>query len=185
MADPTVIMLVATTINNYHKQFADNVTNSNAVTALLREGNRVRVIEGGKSISTPLTYAEETFAWYIGTELLSRATKDTISEANYSPSNAVASVTLSGPDLAKNRSRERILNLLEGKLDNAENTMKNNITKAIYGDGTVAKSFVGLKGMITADGLGTVGGIIAGTWPFWMNQFQTVTRATGLQYPAL
>ena len=39
--------------------------------------------------------------------------------------------------------------------------------------------------MITPDGLGTVGGIIAGTWPFWMNQFQTVTRATGLQYPAL
>ena len=77
MADPTVSMLVATTIQNYHKQFADNVTNSNAVTALLREGNRVRVIEGGRAIACPLTYAEETFAWYLGTELLSRATKDT------------------------------------------------------------------------------------------------------------
>ena len=36
MAEPTVNQLVATTINNYHKNFADNVTNSNAVTALLR-----------------------------------------------------------------------------------------------------------------------------------------------------
>ena len=104
MAEPTVNQLVATTLNNYHKQFADNVSNSNAVTALLREGNRVRVIEGGRSIACPLTYAEETFAWYIGTELLSRAIKETISEANYDPANAVASVTLSGPDLAKNRS---------------------------------------------------------------------------------
>jgi hypothetical protein len=185
MADPTVSMLVATTINNYHKQFADNVTNSNAVTALLREGNRVRVIEGGKSISCPLTYAEETFAWYIATDMLSRAYKDTISESNYSPANAVASVTLSGIDLAKNRSRERILNLLEGKLDNAESTMKNNITKAVYGDGTVAKSFAGLKAFVTVDGLGIVGGIDATTWTFWRNQFQVVTRATGLQYPAL
>ena len=146
MAEPTVNQLVATTLKNYHKQFADNVSNSNAVTALLREGNRVRVIEGGRSIACPLTYAEETFAWYIGTELLSRATKETISEAHYDPANAVACVTLSGPDLAKNRSRERILNLLEGKLDNAEATMKNNITKAVYGDGTVAKIFRGPQG---------------------------------------
>ena len=149
MADPTVSMLVATTINNYHTQFADNVSNSNAVTALLRQGNRIRVIEGGKQISCPLTYAEETFAWYVGTELLSRATKDTISEAHYDPANAVASVSMSGPDLAKNRSKERILNLLEGKLDNAEATMKNNITKAVYGDGTVAKSFAGLKAFVS------------------------------------
>jgi hypothetical protein len=185
MAEPTVNQLVATTINNYHKQFADNVSNSNAVTALLRKGDRIRVIEGGRNIACPLSYAEETFAWYAGTELLSRAVKETISEADYAPANAVVSVTLSGPDLAKNRGRERILNLLEGKMDNAESTMKNNITKAVYGDGAVAKSFAGLKAMVTDDGTGTVGGIISGTWPFWKNQFQPIVRATGLQFPAL
>jgi len=185
MAEPTVNQLVATTLNNYHKEFADNVSNSNAITALLRQGNRIRVIDGGKAIATPLTYAEETFAWYVGTELLSRAVKETISEADYAPANAVASVTLSGPDLAKNRGRERILNLLEGKLDNAEATMKNNITKAVYGDGTVAKSFAGLKAMVTDAGTGIVGGIDSGTWTFWKNQFQSIARATGLQYPAL
>ena len=63
--------------------------------------------------------------------------------------------------------------------------MKNNITKAVYGDGTVAKSFAGLKAFVTADGLGIVGGIDATTWTFWKNQFQAVARATGLQYPAL
>jgi hypothetical protein len=185
MAEPTVNQLVTTTINNYHKQFADNVSNSNALTAMLRQGNRVRVIEGGKTISCPLTYAEETFAWYSGTELLSRAVKETISEADYDPANAVASVTLSGPDLAKNRGKERVLNLLEGKLDNAESTMKNNVTKAVYGDGTVAKSFAGLKAFVTDNGTGIVGGINSTTWTFWKNQFGTVARATGLQYPAL
>ena len=185
MAEPTVTQLVATTINNYHDEFADNVSNSNAITALLRMGNRVRVIEGGKAIACPLTYAEETFAWYSGIDLLSRALKETISEADYAPANAVASVTLSGPDLAKNRGRERILNLLEGKMDNAEATMKNNITKAVYGDGSVAKSFAGLLAFVTNDGTGIVGGINATTWPFWANQFQQIVRATGLQYPAL
>ena len=70
-------------------------------------------------------------------------------------------------------------------MDNAEATMKNNITKAVYGDGTVAKSFAGLKAMVTDDGTGIVGGINATTWPFWKNQFQSIARATGLQYPAL
>jgi hypothetical protein len=185
MAEPTVTQLVATTIANYHDSFADNVSNSNAITALLRMGGRQRVVDGGKNIATPLTYAEETFAWYVGTELLSRAVKETISEADYSPANAVASVTLSGPDLAKNRGRERVLNLLEGKMDNAEATMKNNITKAVYGDGTVAKSFAGLKAMVTDAGTGIVGGIDSTTWVFWKNQFQSIARATGLQYPAL
>ena len=185
MAEPTVNQLMTTTINNYHKEFADNVSNSNAITAMLRMGNRIRIVDGGKTISCPLTYAEETFAWYIGTDMLSRALKETISEADYDPANAVASVTLTGPDLAKNRGKERTLNLLEGKLTNAQSTMKNNVTKAIYGDGTVAKSFVGLKGMVTDDGTGTVGGINATTWPFWKNQFQSIARATGLQYPAL
>ena len=185
MAEPTVNQLLATTIANYHKDLADNVSNSNAVTAQLRMGGRIRIVDGGKNIACPLTYAEETFAWYSGTELLSRAVKETISEADYSPANAVASVTLSGPDLAKNRGRERILNLLESKLQNAEATMSNNITKCIYSDGSLAKSFVGLKGMVTDDGTGTVGGIISGTWTFWKNQFQGVVRATGLQYPAL
>src|SRR6187402_1071486 len=185
MAEPTVNQLVATTIANYHKEFADNVSNSNAVTALLRKGNRMRTVDGGRAIATPLTYAEETFAWYAGTELLSRAVKETISEADYAPANAVTSVTLSGPDLAKNRGRERILSLLEAKMDNAEGTMKNNITKAVYGDGTVAKSFAGLKAMVTDAGTGIVGGIDSTTWPFWKNQFQSITRATGLQFPAL
>ena len=185
MAEPTVPQLVATTINDYHDEFADNVSNSNALTALLRQGDRVNMVDGGKAISCPLAYAEETFAWYSGTDMLSRALKETISEADYSPANAVASVTLSGPDLAKNRGRAAILNLLQGKIENANSTMKNNITKAVYGDGTVAKSFAGLKAFVTDDGLGTVGGINATTWSFWQNQFQSIARATGLQYPAL
>ena len=34
MPEPTVNQLVTTTINNYHEEFADNVSNSNALTAL-------------------------------------------------------------------------------------------------------------------------------------------------------
>jgi hypothetical protein len=186
MAGPSdTTQLIATTLMNYHDTFADNVSNSNAVTALLRKNGRMRSVDGGRRIATPLTYLEETFAWYSGTELLSRAVKETISDAEYDPANCVASVTLSGPDLAKNRGRAQILNLLEGKMDNAQVTMSNNITKAIYSDGSLAKTFAGLKAFVTATGTGTVGGIDASTYTWWKNQFTDCARATGLQYPAL
>jgi hypothetical protein len=186
MASPNNITnLIATTINNYTKTFQDNVSNSNALTAMLRMGDRIRTVDGGKTVSCTLQYAEETFAWYQSTDLLSRALKETISEADFDPANAVASVTISGPDLAKNAGKERILNLLEGKMDNAQNTMNNNITKAVYGDGTLAKSFAGLKAFVTDNGLGIVGGIDASTWTFWANQFQPLTLGTGLTYAVL
>ena len=35
------------------RRFADNVTNSNAVTALLRQGNRMRIVDGGRSHRLP------------------------------------------------------------------------------------------------------------------------------------
>ena len=183
----TVNALISTTIADWHKEFADNVSNSNALLALLKKGGRHRNVEGGTQINTPLTYAEETMTWYSSNELLSRALKETISEAYYSPANAAVSVTLDGPTIAKNSGRAAILNILEGKMDNAQVTMNNNIAKCIYGDGTTPKTFPGLLAMVTKDGNGTVGGIQAAEaeWAFWMNQFQQVVRATGLQYPAL
>jgi hypothetical protein len=183
----TVNSLISTTIADWHKEFADNVSNSNALLALLKKGDRHRTVEGGTQINTPLTYAEETMTWYSSNELLSRALKETISEAFYSAANAAVSVTLDGPTIAKNSGRAAILNILEGKMENAQITMNNNIAKCIYGDGTTPKTFPGLLAMVTKDGVGTVGGIqaAAAEWAFWMNQFQQVVRATGLQYPAL
>jgi hypothetical protein len=183
----TVNNLITTTISDWHKDFADNVSNSNALLALLKQGNRHRSVEGGKDIFTPLTYAEETMTWYSSNELLSRSLKETLSGATYLPANAAVSVTLDGPTIAKNSGRAAILNILEGKMENAQVTMNNNIAKCIYGDGSLAKTFPGLLAMVTRDGNGTVGSITAGAseWAFWMNQFQSVARATGLQYPAL
>ena len=186
MAEPTVNQLVATTLNNYHKEFADNVSNSNAITALLQAGQphpRHRRRQGDRP-PADLRRGNLRLVSRHRTAVPRRQGDDLARPTTRRPTRSPR-VTLSGPDLAKNRGRERILNLLEGKMDNAEATMKNNITKAVYGDGTVAKSFAGLKAMVTDDGIGTVGGIDAGTWPFWKNQFQAVARATGLQYPAL
>lgn len=179
MAEPTVNQLVTTTLQNYHTQIYDNVTNNNALLALMKKGGRIRVIAGGRTIVCPLAYAEEDFKWYSGVDPLPRALKETISEAEYAPALAAASITLAGDDLAKNRGREAILNLLEGKVDNAERTLENNIAKGLFSDGTVAKQLVGLKALVsdTPAAAGTVGGIAPATWTFWQNKVANVVIA--------
>jgi len=179
MAEPTVNQLVTTTLQNYHTTIYDNVTNNNALLALLKKGGRIRVIGGGRTIVCPLAYAEEDFKWYSGVDVLPRALKETISEAEYSPALAAASVTLAGDDLAKNRGREAILNLLEGKVQNAERTLDNNISIGLYSDGSVAKQLIGLRALVSATpaAAGAVGGIDPATWAFWRNQVANIVIA--------
>jgi len=178
MAEPTVNQLVTTTLQHYHRTIYDNVTNHNALLALLKMGDRIRVIGGGRTVVCPLAYAEEDFKWYSGLDVLPRALKETISEAEYAPAMAAASVTLSGEELAKNRGREAILNLLEGKIANAERTMENNVQKGLYSDGSVAKQLIGLRSLVAnTPTTGIVGGINSATWAFWQNQVANIVIA--------
>ena len=180
MAEPTVNQLVTTTLQNYHRTIYDNVTNNNALLAQMKMNNRIRVIQGGRTVVCPLAYAEEDFNWYSGVDALPRALKETISEAEYAPALAAASITLSGEDLTKNRGREAILNLLEGKIDNAERTLENNISLGLYSDGTTPKQLVGLQALVAdAPATGIVGGIDRATWAFWQNKVQSVTVSNG------
>ena len=177
MAEPTVNQLVTTTLQNYHKTIYDNVTNNNALLAQMKMNNRIRVIQGGRTVVCPLAYAEEDFNWYSGLDPLPRAEKETISEAEYAPALAAASITLSGEDLTKNRGREAILNLLEGKINNAERTLENNISLGLYSDGTVPKQLIGLQALIsdTPAAAGSIGGTDPATWAFWRNKVDTIT----------
>lgn len=178
MPEPTVNQLITTTLQNYHRTIYDNVTNNNALLAMLKMGNRVRVIEGGRTVVCPLAYAEEDFNWYSGLDTLPRAEKETISEAEYPPAMAAASITLSGEDLAKNRGREAILNLLEGKVENAERTLDNNISVGLYSDGSTAKQLVGLAALVADNpAVGVVGGIDPATWAFWRNKTTAIVIA--------
>lgn len=175
MPEPTVNQLVTTTLQNYHMTIYDNVTNNNALLARLKSAGNVRVIAGGRTIVTPLAYAEEDFKWYSGVDPLPRALKETISEAEYSPALAAASITLSGEDLTKNRGREAVMNLLEGKIANAERTLENKIGQGLYSDGTTPKTIVGLDALVSdTPAVGIVGGINAATWAFWQNQYDTI-----------
>lgn len=170
--------LLATTISNYRQQLYDNITGSNLILATLQKKGRITSVDGGADIRGPVIFDEEDFRWYEGMDTLGRVQKETIGEAVYAPGMAAASITLSGEEMAKNAGKAQVVKLLRGKTQNAENTLKSGITRAIYGDGSTAKSFVGLDAIVSdTPTVGTVGGIDAAAKPWWRNKAVTVAMA--------
>src|SRR5262249_29884807 len=71
----------------------------------------------------------------------------------------------------QNSGEEAIIDLLESRIMNAEDTFMNGLSQGVYGDGTVSNSVGGLQLLIASSPTtGVVGGIDRSQWTFWQNQ---------------
>ena len=184
-ANANVSDIIATTIESRTRQIADNVTNNNAVLKKLSMGNRIKTVSGGSKIFQELSFAENTNAgWYSGYDLLPVGISDVISAAEFDFKQAAAPVIISGLEMLQNSGKERFIDLLESRLEVAENTMSNLVTAGIYSDGTGSggKEITGLDAAVPLDPTtGTYGGIDRAAWPFWQSQLKNVAVTTTLQ----
>jgi hypothetical protein len=186
---PNLTEIITTTLRNRSKQIADNVSNSNALLMRLGERGRVRPADGGRTIVQELDYAENaTFLYYTGYEAWNISPSDVLSAAEYDWKQAVVVVSISGLEGdVQNSGPSAVLNLLEARIENAERTMKNNLSTGIYSDGTGSggKQITGLQAIV-ADatstgfvGAGTVGGIDSSTYTFWKNYVYDSSTTNG------
>jgi hypothetical protein len=166
-ANSSISDIIATSIQSRTGTIADNVTKNNMF--LTRLGS-----SGGNVILQELSFqANGNAGWYSGYDMLPIAQQDVISAAQYDIKQAACPVTISGLDQLQNSGKERIIDLLEGRLDVGEASMSNLIAQGLYSDGTAAggKQIDGLlKQVSSAPSSGIVGGIDRQTWPFWRNQ---------------
>tara|TARA_R110002124_G_scaffold108994_2_gene261738 strand:+ start:858 stop:1829 length:972 start_codon:yes stop_codon:yes gene_type:complete len=176
MASPnsTFTELVTTTFRKHKKEFADNVTNNNALMARMSEKGRKRVEDGGLTIVAELDYAENsTYQRYSGYDSLDVSASDVLSAAEYNWKQSAVHVTASGRELRINSGDSRIINLAKSRLTNAMRTFKNNLSSDMYSDGTSSNQINGLQAIVSNDGSGTVGGINSATYTFWKSTVQS------------
>jgi hypothetical protein len=159
MAEPNLTELVATTLRHRQKEFADNVSNGNALLQRLSQKGKVKPVDGGRTIVQDLEYAENaTFKYYSGYETLDIAPSQVFDAAEYSWKQSAVVVSASGLELkVQTRGKAALIDLLSGRIDNAMKTMANNLSTGIYSDGTGSggKQITGLKAQVaTAPGTG-------------------------------
>jgi hypothetical protein len=132
----------------------------------------VRPVSGGRIITEELAYAENsTYRRYSGYEPLDIAPSDVFTAAEFSLKQAAVAVMISGLEMLQNASDEEVIDLLEARIKNAQDTMVNNLSADIYSDGTAdgGRQIGGLQLLVADAGTGTVGGINSSTFPFWQN----------------
>jgi hypothetical protein len=152
--------LLSTTIANYRDQLTDNVFTARPLTNHLVSRGRIRMLNGGTKIVEPLIYGQNsTVASYSGYDTISLTPQEGISAAEFEWKQYAASIAISGIEEAKNNGEQEIINLLEAKIMQAEESLREGFNQMFFSDGTgnSGKNWNGLGNLIESGN--TVGGI--------------------------
>lgn len=171
----TMTEIVTTTLRNRTGKPADIISKNNALLHRIRRKGKVKMVSGGRTIVQELEYAENgTYKRYSGYEALNISPSDVFTGAEFNYAQAAVAVSISGLEMIQNAGEEQIIDLLEGRIGNAERTIANNIALDCYSDGTAdgGRQIGGLQLLISKTPTsGVVGGIDASTTvgAFWRN----------------
>ena len=171
--NPDYSQILSTTIAKYARKAADNLTENIPLLTKLNMKGKVRPFDGGVELVHPVSYQENgTFKWYSGGEALDIAPTDTITAAKYPLKFAAVSTVMTGAETLQNAGRERVIDLAMQKIKDANRTMRNQISRSLFGDGTGngGKAITGLAALVdSTPDTGVVGGINAANEDWWRN----------------
>lgn len=171
--------IIATTLRSRTGQIADNVTNNNALLTRLNTKGRIKPVTGGSQILQEISYANNATAMmYSGYQTLDITPTKVIDAATFDFKQAAVGITISGLEMLKNSGKEQVIDLLDARVDVAEDTMSNMISTGLYSDGTNygGLDITGLRAAVpTSVSSGTYGGFdrSVSSNAFWRNQATT------------
>lgn len=166
--------LVSTTLKNYRRQLADNITGHQALFYLLKTKGFWEEKDGGETIVEPLLHGENsTVSSYSGYDILDTTPQTGISAAEFNWKQIAGSVSISGKEEFQNMgSKTKIISLLESKVRQLEISMQLTVNSQLFGDGTGngGKDITGLNAAVeNGSAWATYGGIDSNTYTFWRN----------------
>jgi hypothetical protein len=170
---PSFDEIAATTLAHRVKTLSDGVSENNSLLTRLRSKGNNKKVSGGDFIRQTLSHSENSTAtMYDGGETISVAQNNVIGFADFEWKQAAASVVITGKEKMQNAGSERVFDLLEERIQVAEDSMKNLIASGVYSDGTgfSGKAIGGLQLLVpddpTTGTAGTINRATAGN-EFW------------------
>lgn len=161
--NPNFDALLSTTLANYRKKFSDNLSTSFMLYWWLTQKGKKRYEDGGESIVVQLMYGKNTTVRsYDGYEVLDVTPQEGLTAVKYPWKQVAGSISISRKEERQNSGESRIINLLKSKVTQAEISMRDELNRQFFGDGTGndSKDLFGLQ-LIVEDGTawGTLAGI--------------------------
>jgi len=171
MASPGLDEITTTTLRYRSGKLRDNMSKNIALLMRLQQKENIAPVSGGRTIVEELEYAENsTFMYYSGDETLNISASDVFTSAEFDWKQTAVAVKINGLELLKNSGREKVIDLLEARIKNAEKTFMNGLAYDVYSAGTLTGQISGLANLVASSpATGIVGGIDRATWSFWQN----------------
>lgn len=177
VGNPSYDALLSSTIANYRDTFADDLSQSYFLLYWLTTQGRKITEDGGESIVVPLMYGKnQTVKSYDGYEVLDTTPQEGLTAAKYPWKQVAGSIAISRKEERQNSGEQRIINLLESKIQQAQISMRDSLNAMAFADGTgnSSKDIFGLQ-LIVENGSswGSLGGIDRSDAlnTFWRNQW--------------
>lgn len=176
--------LLATTMDYYRPKMEDNIHLANPFIYWLTKDDKKKKQDGGANILVPVMYQKNsTIRSYSGYDVIDTTPQDGMTVAIYPWRQVAGSITISRIEERKNSGESQVLNLLKSKIMQAENSMKEEVNRQVFLDGTGngGLDLFGLN-LLVEDGvawLSNVAGIDRTVETWWRNQW---TSATGLSF---
>lgn len=177
-------LATSTLVKYADKTLVDNIFQSNALFYLLagtedmrKSGGRgYKELDGGKQIVEPLLYASNSTAGsYDGYDVLDTDPQDGMTNAEFDWKQYSVSVSVSGKEKRQNTGETAVLNLIEGKIMQAEMSIIESMNGDLFTDGTGNNS-KDLTGFVLAvDSAGTYGNIVRSANSWWSAQETAVS----------
>jgi len=176
--------ILSTTMHNYRKTLTDNFFNSRPLLNYLMSNGRVRTVSGGISIVEPVMYTNGDADSYEAWDQVNVKPVQTATAAQFAWKQLYATIAINGLEEAQNNSKEMIVNLLEAKIQQAEDTLRTLLNGMLFGTsaGTVGtKDFTSLIDLV--DDTAIAGGIDPASETWWKSIVTAVgsVDAAGLE----
>jgi hypothetical protein len=168
--------VLSTTMHNYRKTLSNNIFNSRPLLEYLMSKGRVRTIDGGYTIVEPLLLGPGEANSYGPWQQIQVNAVSGISAAQYTWRQLYATIIISGLEEAQNNGKAAMINLLEAKVMQAEETLKNVLSSMIWGTrggAALATDFTAFTTLI--DATGAAGGITPAAGPAVENLWRSPT----------
>lgn len=166
----------------YLPTLIDQVFISNALLVKLMSMSQV-VFDSGLKIAQPVLYGQLAGGSYKGLDPFDITYKQTQTYAEWDWKNIYVNVTIPGDDMAKTEGDEKIIGLVQSKMETASLTMNELISLQLFGDGT-GNSSKDFDGLLNAVDEGTLydsyGGISRATNSWWKAQLDSTGGAVTL-----
>lgn len=189
MANPNFDEILTTTLNNHRDTLVDNVFTARPVAFFLKDAGNIKLVNGGAKRVEPIISSGNStaesgndYGGFDDYDTLALTAQTGITAAEYDWKQWYATIAISGMEEDKNAGEEEIIDLLEAKIMQAEETIIESMDDwLINGDGSSPYDKVpeGLEKLVKDTADTSIGGIDQ-TSDTWWAPGHTTTSAGAL-----